>query len=192
MLRIGLLTSGGDCQALNATMRGIVKTLYNKSKETVEIYGFEDGYQGMIYGRYRKMTSHDFSGILTRGGTILGTSRTPFKRIDTPEADGVEKVPAMIKTYKQLHLDCLFALGGNGSLKTANRLSQEGLNVIGLPKTIDNDTWGTEMTFGFTRSWVTRWAGFRCMRALPAAPTSSSSPRSPTAWITSSRPSRSA
>ena len=150
MLRIGLLTSGGDCQALNATMRGIVKTLYNKSKETVEIYGFEDGYQGMIYGRYRKMTSHDFSGILTRGGTILGTSRTPFKRIDTPEADGVEKVPAMIKTYKQLHLDCLFALGGNGSLKTANRLSQEGLNVIGLPKTIDNDTWGTEMTFGFT------------------------------------------
>lgn len=150
MLRIGLLTSGGDCQALNATMRGIVKTLINKSKESVEIYGFEDGYQGLIYGRYRKMEPHDFSGILTRGGTILGTSRTPFKLLDTPEADGVEKVPAMIKTYKQLHLDCLFMLGGNGSTKTANRLSQECLNVIALPKTIDNDTWGTEMTFGFT------------------------------------------
>ena len=149
-LRIGLLTSGGDCQALNATMRGIVKTLINKSSEPVEIYGFEDGYQGMIYRRYRKMDAHDFSGILTRGGTILGTSRTPFKRIDTPEADGVEKVPAMKQTYHDLNLDCLFMLGGNGSTKTANRLSQEGLNVIALPKTIDNDTWGTEMTFGFT------------------------------------------
>ena len=150
MLRIGLLTSGGDCQALNATMRGIVKTLINKSPEPVEIYGFEDGYQGMIYRRYRKMDAHDFSGILTRGGTILGTSRTPFKRLDIPEADGVEKVPAMKQTYHDLNLNCLFMLGGNGSTKTANRLSQEGLNVIALPKTIDNDTWGTEMTFGFT------------------------------------------
>ena len=78
-LRIGLLTSGGDCQALNATMRGIVKTLINKSSEPVEIYGFEDGYQGMIYRRYRKMDARDFSGILTRGGTILGTSRTPTR-----------------------------------------------------------------------------------------------------------------
>lgn len=150
MLRVGLLTSGGDCQALNATMRGIVKTLENKSKEKVELYGFEDGYQGLIYGRYRHMTPMDFSGILTRGGTILGTSRTPFKRLDIPEDDGVQKVPAMKKTYKQLKLDCLFMLGGNGSTKTANRLSEEGLNVIALPKTIDNDTWGTEMTFGFT------------------------------------------
>lgn len=150
MLRIGLLTSGGDCQALNATMRAIVKTLINRSKEPVEIYGFENGYQGLIYGRYQLMTGRDFSGILTRGGTILGTSRTPFKLLDVPGPDGVEKVPAMIKTYKQLKLDCLFMLGGNGSTKTANRLRQEGLNVIALPKTIDNDTWGTEMTFGFT------------------------------------------
>ena len=79
MLRIGLLTSGGDCQALNATMRGIVKTLMTNSKEPIEIYGFEDGYQGLIYSRFRVMTPADFSGILTRGGTILGTSRTPFK-----------------------------------------------------------------------------------------------------------------
>lgn len=150
MLRIGLLTSGGDCQALNATMRGIVKTVLNNSKEKVEIYGFEDGYQGMIYGRYRKMNWSDFSGILTKGGTILGTSRTPFKLLDTPEADGVKKVPAMVATYKKLKLDCLFMLGGNGSTKTANRLREEGLNVIALPKTIDNDTYGTDMTFGFT------------------------------------------
>ena len=150
MLRIGLLTSGGDCQALNATMRGIVKTLMTNSEEPIEIYGFEDGYQGLIYSRFRVMTPADFSGILTRGGTILGTSRTPFKRLDTPEADGVEKVPAMVHTYHKLQLDCLFMLGGNGSTKTANRLREEGLNVIALPKTIDNDTWGTEMTFGFT------------------------------------------
>ena len=150
MLRIGLLTSGGDCQALNATMRGIVKTVLNNSKEKVEIYGFEDGYQGMIYGSYRKMSWVDFSGILTKGGTILGTSRTPFKLLDTPEADGVKKVPAMVATYKKLKLDCLFMLGGNGSTKTANRLREEGLNVIALPKTIDNDTYGTDMTFGFT------------------------------------------
>ena len=150
MLRIGLLTSGGDCQALNATMRGIVKTVLHNSKENIEIYGFEDGYQGLIYGRYRQMKWKDFSGVLTQGGTILGTSRTPFKMLDVPEADGVQKVPAMKKTYKSLKLDCLFMLGGNGSTKTANRLSQEGLNVIALPKTIDNDTWGTDITFGFT------------------------------------------
>ena len=150
MLRVGMLTSGGDCQALNATMRAIVKTLNNCSEEPVEIYGFEDGYQGLIYGRYSCMTPKDFSGILNRGGTILGTSRTPFKLLDIPEADGVDKVPAMLHTYHKLNLDCLFVLGGNGSTKTANRLSQEGLNIICLPKTIDNDTFGTDRTFGFT------------------------------------------
>ena len=150
MLRIGLLTSGGDCQALNATMRGVVKTVLHNAKEPVEIYGFEDGYQGLIYGRFRTMTWDDFSGVLTQGGTILGTSRTPFKLLDTPEADGVDKVAAMKQTYHKLQLDCLFMLGGNGSTKTANRLREEGLTVIALPKTIDNDTWGTDITFGFT------------------------------------------
>ena len=150
MLRIGLLTSGGDCQALNATMRGIVKTIMNRSTEPVEIYGFEDGYRGLIYGKYRKMDAGEFNGILSRGGTILGTSRTPFKQLDEPMPDGTEKVPAMLKTYRDLALNCLFMLGGNGSTKTANRLREEGLNVIALPKTIDNDTFGTDLTFGFT------------------------------------------
>ncbi|WP_321971564.1 ATP-dependent 6-phosphofructokinase [Paratractidigestivibacter sp.] len=150
MLRIGLLTSGGDCQALNATMRGIVKALFHNVDGEIEIFGFEDGYQGLIYGRYREMTYSDFSGILTRGGTILGTSRTPFKLLDEPGKDGIEKVPAMLHTYHKLNLDCLFMLGGNGSTKTANRLREEGCNVITLPKTIDNDTYGTDMTFGFT------------------------------------------
>ena len=80
MKRIGLLTSGGDCQALNAAMRGVVKTLTH-SGQAVEIYGFIDGYKGLIYGDFRMLTGSDFSGILTKGGTILGSSRTPFKTI---------------------------------------------------------------------------------------------------------------
>lgn len=148
MKRVGMLTSGGDCQALNAAMRGVAKVLYN-STEDVEIYGFQDGYQGLIYGKFRLMTYDDFSGILTKGGTILGSSRTPYKLIREPGADGVDKVAAMKQTYYKLQLDCLVILGGNGTHKTANLLRQEGLNIVTLPKTIDNDLWGTDMTFGF-------------------------------------------
>ncbi len=148
MKKIGILTSGGDCQALNPTMRGVVKGLENLFGD-IEIYGFLEGYKGLIYGNYKKMEPMEFSGLLAKGGTVLGTSRVPFKYLDTPTEDGVEKVPAMIKTYKKLELDGLFVLGGNGSQKTAHRLYQEGLNVIGLPKTIDNDIYGTDVTFGF-------------------------------------------
>lgn len=148
MKRIGMLTSGGDCQALNAAMRGVVKTLLNSS-EKVEIYGFLDGYKGLIYGKFTMLTGRDFSGILTKGGTILGTSRTPFKTIQDPDENGLDKVEAMKQNYYKLQLDCLVILGGNGTHKTANLLREEGLNVITLPKTIDNDLWGTDMTFGF-------------------------------------------
>ena len=148
MKRIGMLTSGGDCQALNAAMRGVVKTLAN-SKEEVEIYGFLDGYRGLIYGNFRMLTDKDFSGILTKGGTILGTSRTPFKMIQDPDPNGLNKVEAMKQNYYKLQLDCLVILGGNGTHKTANLLRKEGLNIVTLPKTIDNDLWGTDMTFGF-------------------------------------------
>ena len=148
MKRIGMLTSGGDCQALNATMRGVAKGLYN-TFEDVEVYGFLEGYKGLIYGNYVKMKPSDFSGILTKGGTILGSSRQPFKLIDEPTPEGLNKVEEMKKNYNKLKLDALVVLGVNGSQKTANRLSQVGLIVIGLPKTIDNDIWGTDMTFGF-------------------------------------------
>ena len=148
MLRVGFLTSGGDCQALNATMRGIAKGLYELFDE-VEIYGFLEGYKGLIRGNYIKMKPADFSGIINKGGTILGSSRQPFKLMGEPTEDGLDKVKSMKDTYKKLKLDCLCVLGGNGSQKTANLLSEEGLNVIGLPKTIDNDLWGTDMTFGF-------------------------------------------
>ena len=149
MKRVGILTSGGDCQALNATMRGVGKGLYNELGGDVEIYGFEEGYKGLIYNEYRLLTAKDFSGILTRGGTILGSSRQSFKTMRVLDENGLDKVEAMKNTYKKLKLDCLVVLGGNGSQKTTNLLRQEGLNVIGLPKTIDNDLWGTDVTFGF-------------------------------------------
>lgn len=148
MMRIGLLTSGGDCQALNATMRGVVKGLSNNVKD-LEVYGFMNGYKGLIYGDYRMLSSSDFSGILTRGGTILGTSRQPFKLMRVPDENGLDKVDAMVQTYHKLRLDCLVILGGNGTQKTANLLREEGLSILHLPKTIDNDIWGTDMTFGF-------------------------------------------
>ncbi len=148
MRRIGMLTSGGDCQALNATMRGVGKVLYNKLDE-VEILGFRDGYRGLIHNDYRVMRPSDFSGILTMGGTILGSSRQPFKKMRVIEDDGIDKVAAMKRTYRELGLECLVVLGGNGSQKTANLLMEEGLNIVSLPKTIDNDIYGTDMTFGF-------------------------------------------
>ncbi len=149
MKRVGMLTSGGDCQALNATMRGVVKGLYNLLGGDVEIYGFEEGYKGLIYNEYRLLTGRDFSGILTKGGTILGSSRQPFKEMRNPDENGMDKVAAMKHNYRRHELDCLVILGGNGTQKTANLLREEGLNIIHLPKTIDNDIWGTDMTFGF-------------------------------------------
>ena len=148
MLRIGMLTSGGDCQALNAAMRGVVKGLSENVKD-LEIYGFMNGYKGLIYSDFRVLAPSEFSGILTRGGTILGTSRQPFKQMRVPDENGLDKVEAMKQTYHKLKLDCLVILGGNGTQKTANLLREEGLNILHLPKTIDNDIYGTEMTFGF-------------------------------------------
>ena len=149
MKRFGILTSGGDCQGLNAAIRGVAKALYEEFDEEVEIYGIQDGYRGLIEGIYCKMKPNDFSGILTLGGTILGTSRQPFKLMRVVAEGQVDKVQAMKANYKRMNLDCLIILGGNGTHKTANLLSEEGLNVVTLPKTIDNDIWGTDMTFGF-------------------------------------------
>ena len=145
--RIGMLTSGGDCPGLNAAIRGVAKAAYELFD--AQIIGFADGYKGLIYGEYRRMKPEDFSGLLTRGGTILGTSRQPFKKMKVVGEDNVYKPEAMKKTYNKLGLDCLIVLGGNGTHKSANMLREEGLNVIGLPKTIDNDIYGTDMTFGF-------------------------------------------
>jgi 6-phosphofructokinase 1 len=150
MKRIGILTSGGDCQGLNAAIRGVAKALYERFGGDVEIFGIIDGYRGLIEGDYKHMKQADFSGILTLGGTILGTSRQPFKLMRVVDENSVDKVQAMKDNYKKMKLDCLVILGGNGTHKTANLLSEEGLHVVTLPKTIDNDIWGTEMTFGFS------------------------------------------
>lgn len=147
--RVGILTSGGDCPGLNATIRGIAKSLYVRFGEGVEIVGIRNGYSGLIQGDYYTMSRSDFHGILTLGGTILGTKRTPFKMMRVVGDDQIDKVAAMKKSYEEARLDCLLCLGGNGTHKTANLLAQEGMNIIGLPKTIDNDIFGTDVTFGF-------------------------------------------
>jgi len=145
--RIGILTSGGDCPGLNATIRGVAKAAYGMMD--CEIIGIRDGFQGLIDDDLVEMVPKDFSGILTRGGTILGTHRTPHKLMRKIEDDGVDKVANMVETYHKHKLDCIVCLGGGGTHKNANLLREEGVNVIGLPKTIDNDIWGTDMTFGF-------------------------------------------
>ena len=168
MKRIGLLTSGGDCQALNATMRGIVKGICNHYDE-VEIYGFEEGYKGLIYGNYRLLGPKDFSGILTKGGTIIGSSRAPFKEMRIPDKNGLDKVEAMKQNYHKLRLDCLVILGGNGTQKSANLLREEGLNVIHMPKTIDNDIWATDMTFGFQSAVDIATTAIDCIHTTAAS-----------------------
>ena len=148
--RVGILTSGGDSPGLNATLRGVAKALYQRlGEDHVEIIGISNGYSGLINGDWRVMQPSEFSGILTVGGTILGTKRTPFKLMRVVGEDHIDKVEAMKKNYAEMKLDCLLCLGGNGTHKTANLLSEEGLNIIGLPKTIDNDIFGTDVTFGF-------------------------------------------
>lgn len=147
--KIGIVTSGGDCQGLNAAIRGVGKALFQYI-DNVEIYGMYDGYRGLNEGDYKFMEPKDFSGILTEGGTILGTSRQKFipgKAI--LDDKGADMMPGMLDTYNRLNLDCLVIMGGNGTQKSAKLLMDAGMNVITLPKTIDNDIWGTDTTFGF-------------------------------------------
>ena len=147
--KIALITSGGDCQGLNAAIRGVGKSLFQRM-DNVEIYGMYDGYRGLIEGDYKYMEPQDLSGILTEGGTILGTSRqnyVPGK--DIVDDNGNSVIPSMLQTYNRLNLDCLVIMGGNGTQKSAKLIADAGMNVITLPKTIDNDIWGTDTTFGF-------------------------------------------
>ena len=147
--RVALVTSGGDCQGLNAAMRGVAKSLF-EHVEDLEIYGMYDGYRGLIERDYKFMEPKDFSGILTEGGTILGTSRQRYiPGKDIVDEDGNSLIPAMLDTYNRLNLDCLVIMGGNGTQKSAKLLMDAGMNVITLPKTIDNDIYGTDTTFGF-------------------------------------------
>jgi 6-phosphofructokinase 1 len=145
-MRIGLLTGGGDCPGLNAVIRAVVRKGVDDYGD--ELIGFHDGWRGVLDDSYMELNIESTRGILPRGGTILGSSRTnPYKR-----DDGVQKAREAFERHK---LDGLIAIGGEDTLGVGNRLGDDGLNVIGVPKTIDNDLGATDVTFGFdTALWV--------------------------------------
>jgi 6-phosphofructokinase len=143
---VGILTSGGDCPGLNAAIRGVVKPAL--STFHIEVIGIEKGFRGLVENRARPLLLSDVSGILTAGGTILGTSREKPQRMPLPNGQTVDLSEQAVENYHRLGLDCLVCLGGNGTQKIAYGMMQQGLHVLGLPKTIDNDLEETDMTFG--------------------------------------------
>jgi len=146
-MRVGILSSGGDCPGINATIRGVGKTAVNHYG--MDVIGICDGFQGLLTKEIITLDDKVLSGLLSLGGTILGTSREkPFKKLLDGNND--TKPQIIIDSYKKLGLDCLVCIGGNGTQKTAYKVSQLGVNVIGIPKTIDNDVYGTDVTFGFS------------------------------------------
>ena len=146
-MRIGILTSGGDCPGINATIRGVCKTAINYYG--MEVVGIHSGFQGLLTKDVELITDKSLSGLLNLGGTILGTSREkPFKKGGVV-AEDVNK-PALIEhNIKEIGLDCVVCIGGNGTQKTAAKLAAMGLNIVSVPKTIDNDLMGTDHTPGF-------------------------------------------
>lgn len=143
---IGILTAGGDCQALNAAIRGVGKSA--TSAFDVQVLGFLDGFRGLVEDRSIFLESSSLSNLLTLGGTILGTSRDKPHRMPVGK-ETVDMTEVAVQHYHAHHLDCLVCLGGGGTQKNALRLKKHGLNVITLPKTIDNDVSGTDVSFGF-------------------------------------------
>jgi 6-phosphofructokinase 1 len=143
---VGILTSGGDCPGLNAAIRGVVKPAL--SDFHIEVIGIEKGFRGLVENHARPLHLNDVSNILSAGGTILGTSREKPHRMPLPNGQTVDLTARAVETYQRLGLDCLVCLGGNGTHKVAYSLMQSGLNVLGLPKTIDNDLAETDATFG--------------------------------------------
>ncbi len=143
---VGILTSGGDCPGLNAAIRGVVKPAL--SDYHIEVIGIEKGFRGLVENHSRPLHLNDVSGILSAGGTILGTSREKPHRMPLPNGQTVDLTLRAVENYQRLGLDCLVCLGGNGTHKVAHSLMQNGLNVLGLPKTIDNDLAETDLTFG--------------------------------------------
>jgi 6-phosphofructokinase 1 len=149
--RIGILTGGGDAPGLNAVIRGVAKAAMHT--HGAEVFGFYDAFRGLVSGNGKWLSWDDVSGILTVGGTILGTTNrdNPFLYVDDhrhPERKR-DASPDVVANYRRLELDALVAVGGDGTLQCSHHLSKLGLNIVGVPKTIDNDVRGTELTFGF-------------------------------------------
>ncbi len=145
--KIGILTAGGDCPGLNAAIRGVGKTAI--VEYGMQVLGFNAGFLGLINADFIELKEAQLSGILTLGGTILGTSREKPYKLVSEDGSNNHKPEKIIENYHKLGLDAVVCIGGNGTMKTAHLLSQEGLNIVGIPKTIDNDVWGTDVTFGF-------------------------------------------
>jgi phosphofructokinase-like protein len=149
--RIAVLTGGGDCPGINAVIRAVTKKAI--LEHDMEVLGIEDGYHGIVNNRYRKLGYEDVSGILTLGGTILGTSKTvnPYmyatKKGKKIEFKDMSK--KAIKNIKNLNIACMVCIGGDGTLGIASQLFKDGIPIMGVPKTIDNDLRGTDITFGF-------------------------------------------
>jgi len=143
---IGILTSGGDCPGLNAAIRGVGKAA--RGAFDMQIIGFRDGFRGLVENRTVRLEDSTLSGILTLGGTILGTSRDKPHQMPVGNMT-MDMTDVAVANYHRHHLDVLVCLGGGGTHKNAYRLAEKGLNIITLPKTIDNDVWGTDVTFGF-------------------------------------------
>ncbi len=144
--RIGLLTAGGDCPGLNAGIRAVGKAAQRRN---MGVIGFLDGFRGLVENRTVRLDDAALSGILATGGTILGTSRDKPHRIPVARVGEVDMRPMAVEHYHANHLDCLVCLGGDGTMKNAYRLAREGLRIVALPKTIDNDVPCTDTTFGF-------------------------------------------
>lgn len=150
-MKIGVLTGGGDCPGLNAVVRGVTKAALRKGWEVI---GFQDGFKGVVEGRFRPLHDHDVSGIIIRGGTILGTSNTanPFSYTIGPlgSAEAPKDFSRLaVQNLKKLGVSALVAIGGDGTLNIAYKFHKMGLPIIGVPKTIDNDLSATDVTFGF-------------------------------------------
>jgi 6-phosphofructokinase len=143
---IGILTAGGDCPGLNAAIRGVGKAALALG---IQVIGYYDGFHGLVENRFVRLGPTELSGILTLGGTILGTSRDKPYRMPVGKLGTMDMTPIAVQNYHKQHLDGLVCLGGDGTQKNALHLANEGLNVITLPKTIDNDVPGTDVTFGF-------------------------------------------
>ncbi len=148
--RIGILTGGGDCPGLNAVIRAVAKAAIGDQRQVI---GIEDGYLGLIENRFRVLEYLDVSGILTRGGTILGScNKANPSHYAVPDGQGHWTIrdvrDQVVEHYQQAGLDALVVIGGDGTMSGAAGLVQRGLNIVGMPKTIYNDLWGTEITFG--------------------------------------------
>ena len=145
---IGILTSGGDCPGLNAAIRGVAKAALGQGTKVI---GIQDGFRGLVENRITTLEDKDVSGILTHGGTFLGSSRDKPHKMDMG-GKVMDMTAVAVANARKNHIDCLVCLGGNGTQKNAMRLHEAGLDVLTLPKTIDNDVAGTDITFGFDSS----------------------------------------